>query len=135
MSYQKVTGIILIFILITLVGSWVLLLTYINPENVTWQDNLSYILSHKGVIKHEFYFSLISSVISIILIVLCFYKKTYSKKILLFIFLLCTTQAILPILVLGWHLKLLYTSTVIFSYLSYKNPNKLLKPTPKSGAV
>jgi len=135
MNHQKTTGVILLFILISIIGTWYILLNYANPVNVTWESNFNYFMSPEGGMKIIFYSSVFSAIISISLALLLFSNKVKSKKSLLIIFALCSLQALPAIIWLDWHFKLLFSASVLYSYLAYKDSNKSFKPTPKSGAV
>ncbi len=135
MKHQKTTGVALLFIFISIVGAWVILLAYANPINVTWKNNFNYFMSPEGGMKIIFYASVVSAIVSIFLATILFSNKIKSKKILLIVLSLCSLQALPAIIWLDWHFKLLFSASVIYSYLAYKDPNKSFKPTPKSGAV
>lgn len=127
MNHQKTTGVFLLLILISIVGTWFILLTYANPVNVTWESNFNYFMSPEGGMEIVFYSSIFSAIISTSLAMLLFSNKAKTKKALLIVLTLCTFQALPAIIWLDWHFKLLFSASVFYSYLAYKDPNNKIK--------
>ncbi len=123
MNHQKTTGVMLLLILLSIVGTWFILLAYANPVNVTWKSNFNYFMSPEGGMKIVFYSSVFSAIVSTSLAILLFSNNAKSKKTLLIVLSLCSLQALPAIIWLGWHFKLLFSASVLYSYLAYKNPN------------
>ena len=127
MNHQKTTGVLLLFILLSIVGTWFILLTYGNPVNVTWKSSFNYFMSPEGGMKTVFYSSVFSAIVSTLLAIFLLSNKEKSEKTLLIVLALCSLQALPAIIWLSWHFKLLFSASVIYSYLAYKDPNKAVK--------
>ena len=80
MNHQKTTGVLLLFILLSIVGTWFILLTYGNPVNVTWKSSFNYFMSPEGGMKTVFYSSVFSAIVSTLLAIFLLSNKEKSEK-------------------------------------------------------
>jgi len=127
MNNRQTAGLILLLLAIMHIGIWIIFITVSNPADVTWLNNLKYLMSTQNEISPFFYASILSAVFSFFAGITYFSKASTSKQVLLLLLLLCVVQAIPAIWFLGWDLKAIYSATMLFSYLAYKNPNKSFK--------
>ena len=126
MSNKTSAGILLLLIAIMPIGIWVIYLNVANPTDITWKENLKYLLSSENELQLWFYASVVSGVVSLIASITYFTSASNSKSVLMLLLSICTLQALPAIWSLAWDLKFVYSLPVIFGYLAYKNPNNSL---------
>jgi len=133
MSYQKITGIALILLVILVVGIWTILFLIGNPVYATWQDTVNHMLAPENGMRTTFYASVLSVVVSSISAVTYFSALSKSKKVLLSLLAISLLQAIPAVWFLDWDFKIIYSLPVIFGYLAYKYPNNRSKHRAQVG--
>jgi len=123
MSYQKITGITLILLVILVVGIWTILFLIGNPVYTTWQDTVNHMLAPENGMRTTFYASVLSVIASSISAVTYFSTLSKSRKVLLSLLTVSVLQAVPAVWFLDWDFKIIYSLPVIFGYLAYKYPN------------
>ena len=134
MNNKNSAGFISLLIAIMTIIIWYIFFTFGNPHDTTLIDNLNYLLNDKNEMKPWFIASIFSGVFSCIAACIYFYKKENTKLLFMVLFIICTLQAVPAIWFLSWDLKAVYILPVIYGYLAYKNPNKVLKWDAKQRA-
>lgn len=114
------------------IGIWLILFDFSSLSLEVVIGNYNAHMSVEPRLKPYFYASMVSGIVSFAAAMLYLSKLSNSKTVLMSLVLVFTAQAVYGLWYLAWDMKVMYSFPAIMAYLTYKNPNNKIKPTPEN---